>query len=106
MPARRAKAPEEYEIEFVSNDHLKAVTTKAASPWTPVLENFVKSGQAATQIKVANAREGNRLAGQLRRQAGQWFPNHKLGAKTISIPTSNGGSDYFASLIITARSEK
>lgn len=106
MPASRTKVPNEYEIEVVSDDHLKAVTTKAASPWAPVIEKFVKSGQAAIQIKVANAREGNRLASQLRKQGGQWFPNHKFGAKTISMPTSNGESDYFAFLIITARPEK
>ena len=103
MPASRAKGPDDYGIEFVSNEQLKVMTTKASSPWAPVLDEFVKSGQAAIQIRVSDAREGNRLASQLRKYGGQWFPKYKFGAKTIAMPAADGESEYFAFLIITAR---
>ncbi len=103
MPAPRAKGPDDYGFEFVSSEDLKAMTTKASPPWAPVLEKFVKSGQAAIQIKVSNAREGNRLASQLRKFGAQWFQNYKFGAKTVAMPTADGGTEYFAFLIITAR---
>ncbi len=106
MPASRAKGPDDYAVEFVSTERLQVMTTRASSPWAPVLEQFVKSGQAALQIKVSNAREGNRLANKLRKDAGLWFPKHKFGSKTIAIPTSDEEADYFAFLIVTARPEK
>ena len=106
MPAQRGKGPSDFGVEFVSAEQLKVMTHKAASPWAPVIEEFVKSGQAAIQIKVSDAREGNRLSSQLRKNATQWFPTHKFGAKTISIGTSDGGAEYFAFLIITDRPEK
>ena len=110
MPASRAKSrakgPDDYAVEFLSTERLQVITTRASSPWAPVLEKFVKSGEAALQIKVSNAREGNRLASQLRKGAGLWFPKHKFASKTIAIPTSGSEKDYFAFLIITARPEE
>lgn len=103
MPVARPRGPDEYGFEFVSSEHVKMMTTRAANPWAPVLEKLVESGEAAIQIKVPSAREGNRLAGQLRKHGGQWFPNFKFGTKTIEIPTADGQKEYFAFLIITAR---
>ncbi len=103
MPAQRAKGPEDYGLEFVSSEQLNMMTSRASSPWAPVLEEFVKSGEAAIQIKVPSIREGNRLTAQLRKSGGQWFPQHKFGTKTIKIPNADGEIEHFAFLIITAR---
>lgn len=83
MPPPRAKGPDDFKIDFVSDGHVKMMTTKASSPWAPVLEKFVDSGEAAIQIKVADARDGSRLVGRLRKFGGQWYPTHKFGTKMI-----------------------
>jgi len=98
--ASRGRGPDDYGIDFVSDAHVKMMTTRASSPWARVLEAFVKSGQAAIQIKVSNAREGGRLAGQLRKLGGQWYPSYKFGGKTIAVAGADGQTDYFAFLIV------
>ena len=90
MPASRGTGPDDYGIDFVSDAHIEMMTTKASSPWAPVLEAFVNSGQAAVQIRVFSAREGGRLAGQLRKLGGQWYPTYKFGGKTIAVAGADG----------------
>ncbi len=103
MPASRGKGPDDYGIDFVSDAHIEMMTTKASSPWAPVLEAFVNSGQAAIQIRVSSAREDGRLAGQLRKLGGQWYPTYKFGGKTIAVAGADGQTDYFTFLIIVSR---
>ena len=106
MAEQRSKGPSDYPVRLVSEQEMRAASTKATSPWAPLLAKLVESGKAALEVRVSDAREGTRLCSRLRKLFGQLHPGYECTTKTLRIPDDSDEERYLAYLIVTKRPGK